>query len=104
MENFWMNKVKSSKQFDMVFIGDSRCYRGIQPAVFEKELGLTAFNAGLSSGGHNMEIYNHISNNILSEPKGGGGPGSLFYLSLRIRCQRKRAAISISNPCSKHQN
>ena len=73
MENFWMNKVKSSKQFDMVFIGDSRCYRGIQPAVFEKELGLTAFNAGLSSGGHNMEIYNHISNNILSEPKGGGG-------------------------------
>ena len=66
---FWMNKAKPTKKFDMVFVGDSRCYRGIDPAVFEKELGLQAFNAGFSSGGHNAEIYNHISNNLLSESR-----------------------------------
>jgi hypothetical protein len=52
---FWSNKVQPNEQFDVVFIGDSRIYRGISPTVITKELSeidsFTVFNYGFSSAG-----------------------------------------------------
>jgi hypothetical protein len=52
---FWSNKAQPNKQFDVVFIGDSRIYRGINPVIITKELSkigsFTVFNYGFSSAG-----------------------------------------------------
>lgn len=52
---FWSNKVVPNKKFDLVFIGDSRIYRGINPDLVEAELStidsFRGFNYGFSSAG-----------------------------------------------------
>ncbi|BDS14253.1 hypothetical protein [Aureispira anguillae] len=52
---FWSNKAYPEKTFDVVFIGDSRIYRGIDPTSVEEELRsfapLSVFNYGFSSAG-----------------------------------------------------
>ncbi|MBL4650910.1 MAG: hypothetical protein JKY03_14355 [Aureispira sp.] len=52
---FWSNKVQPNRQFDVVFIGDSRIYRGISPTIITRELSeidsFTVFNYGFSSAG-----------------------------------------------------
>lgn len=54
-DSFWSNKVEPKQQFDVVFIGDSRIYRGISPTTVTKELSeidsLSVFNYGFSSAG-----------------------------------------------------
>jgi hypothetical protein len=46
---FWANKVNKVDQYDIVYIGDSRVYRGIDPAVVESISQLKGFNLGFSS-------------------------------------------------------
>ena len=52
---FWSNKVNPGQQFDVVFVGDSRIYRGISPDDFAQALApedsLSVFNFGFSSAG-----------------------------------------------------
>lgn len=52
---FWSNKVAPEQVFDLVFIGDSRIYRGIDPTTVEQKLQpfapIKAFNFGFSSAG-----------------------------------------------------
>jgi hypothetical protein len=52
---FWSNKVQPNQQFELVFIGDSRIYRGISPNIIEEELAeidtFSVFNYGFSSAG-----------------------------------------------------
>jgi len=52
---FWSNKVEPHETFDVVFIGDSRIYRGISPTVITQELSeidsFSVFNYGFSSAG-----------------------------------------------------
>ena len=52
---FWTNKVYPDKAFDVVFIGDSRIYRGIDPEKVREELAelgsFRVFNFGFSSAG-----------------------------------------------------
>lgn len=54
-EFFWANKTYCDSRFDVVFIGDSRIYRGISPVAVEEGLGeefpLRVFNFGYSSVG-----------------------------------------------------
>jgi hypothetical protein len=52
-ESFWAHKIDAKPVYDVIFVGDSRIYRGIDPEVFEKECktGLKAFNYGFSSAG-----------------------------------------------------
>lgn len=52
---FWSTKVQPNQAFDVVFIGDSRIYRGISPTIITKELkeidSFSVFNYGFSSAG-----------------------------------------------------
>ncbi len=53
---FWHNKIHTSNRYDLVFVGDSRIYRGIDPASVEQtfaDLGsaIKVFNFGFSSAG-----------------------------------------------------
>lgn len=51
-EAFWSKKVTNKNKYDIVFIGDSRIYRGISPRAIELELiGLKIYNFGFSSAG-----------------------------------------------------
>lgn len=50
-KRFWLNKTYAPSSFDGVIIGDSRVYRGINPALFQEE-GIGKFlNFGYSSAG-----------------------------------------------------
>lgn len=52
---FWSHKVDPQQQFDVVFIGDSRIYRGISPddfaQAFAPNKSIRVFNFGFSSAG-----------------------------------------------------
>lgn len=52
---FWSHKVAPKEQFDVVFIGDSRIYRGISPDDFARAFApddsVSVFNFGFSSAG-----------------------------------------------------
>ncbi|MFK7797789.1 MAG: hypothetical protein AB8E82_10080 [Aureispira sp.] len=52
---FWSNKVRPSRQFEVVAVGDSRIYRGFSPndfaATYAPDRAVTVFNFGFSSAG-----------------------------------------------------
>ena len=49
---FWIKKTNAPQVYDMVFIGDSRVYRGLDPTTISKLNGnLKGLNFGYSSGG-----------------------------------------------------
>jgi hypothetical protein len=52
---FWTNKAYPEAKFDIVVIGDSRIYRGVNPTIVEEEVAsfgkMKAFNYGFSSAG-----------------------------------------------------
>ncbi len=54
---FWTNKTYPYKKFDIIIYGDSRVYRGINPAKFSKYFpSADIINLGYSSGGINKEM------------------------------------------------
>jgi len=57
---FWTNKAYPETKFDVVIIGDSRIYRGVNPVKIEEEVAsvgkMTAFNYGFSSAGLDTEF------------------------------------------------
>lgn len=57
-EHFWVDKVHSSDQFDILFIGDSRTYRSMVPQVIDSITGTSALNFGFNAGGVNPEMIN----------------------------------------------
>jgi hypothetical protein len=48
-DSFWAHKVNSVDCFDIVYTGDSRVYRGVDPGVVESMTGFKGFNFGFSS-------------------------------------------------------
>ncbi len=48
-DSFWAHKVNSVDKFDIVYTGDSRVYRGVDPETVESVVGLKGFNYGFSS-------------------------------------------------------
>ncbi|MGF1557791.1 MAG: hypothetical protein ACFCUL_01765, partial [Flavobacteriaceae bacterium] len=64
-EKFWAEKVHSKRKYQVVFSGDSRLYRGIDPKTVSETLGgLSVLNFGFSSGGHNNAIFDEINNRL----------------------------------------
>lgn len=64
-EKFWATKVHSENKYNVIFAGDSRIYRGVDPKTISKELnGLAVLNFGFSSGGHNPFIFDKIEKRI----------------------------------------
>lgn len=64
---FWEHKVHHQQphSHDIVMLGDSRLYRGIDPASMQEILPhASILNFGFSSGGLNPEIYNIATNFI----------------------------------------
>lgn len=55
-EAFWAKKVLADASYDLVLIGDSRVYRGIDPETLHKHIPFTTLNFGFSSGGLSPEI------------------------------------------------
>ena len=50
-DRFWADKIAGGKQYDIVAVGDSRIYRGINPDIISEKLGASVFNFGFSSAG-----------------------------------------------------
>jgi hypothetical protein len=52
-ESFWAHKVDAAPVYDVVLVGDSRIYRGIDPEIIEQENAhaIRCFNYGFSSAG-----------------------------------------------------
>lgn len=50
-DSFWANKINNENHYDAVLAGDSRVYRGIDPAVIHGKTGFSCFNFGFSSAG-----------------------------------------------------
>jgi hypothetical protein len=60
-KNFWTKKVHSKKKYNIIFLGDSRIYRGIDTKKFKDGLAdetMELLNFGFSSGGYNAVIFN----------------------------------------------
>lgn len=55
-EAFWSKKVDADSSYDIVYIGDSRVYRGIDPELVFKQTQLKGLNFGFSSAGLSAEI------------------------------------------------
>lgn len=51
MDTFWANKISNSKKYDIVFIGDSRIYRGINPTIISQITNSKTVNYGFSAAG-----------------------------------------------------
>lgn len=51
MDAFWANKIASSKKYDIIFIGDSRIYRGVNPSIVSQITSSSTFNYGFSAAG-----------------------------------------------------
>lgn len=69
-EKFWADKTHSTSKYNVIFIGDSRLYRGIDPRTVSKTLkGLKVLNFGYSSGGHNEVIFNEINQRFVGSDK-----------------------------------
>ena len=63
---FWIHKVHTSERFDMIFVGDSRIYRGIAPSEIQKKMpALSVFNFGFSSGGLNATLLDAAERKLL---------------------------------------
>ncbi len=55
---FWTNKVHQSEKYNGIIIGDSRTYRGVDPATLTSKIQtINFFNFAFSAGGLNNEIY-----------------------------------------------
>ena len=64
-EKLWSDKVHSKKHYDVLFAGDSRIYRGVDPKSVSEQLGgLEVINFGFSSGGYNDVMFNEINNRL----------------------------------------
>lgn len=67
---FWQRKVHTAPAhaFNVVASGDSRVYRGFDPATLENAVpGIRAYNFGFSSGGHNPFMFTKIDALLLAD-------------------------------------
>jgi hypothetical protein len=61
MDAFWANKVSNPKKYDIIFIGDSRIYRGINPSIVSEITKASVLNYGFSAAGlDSILIYEAI--------------------------------------------
>jgi hypothetical protein len=63
-EAFWSNKVDADSVYDIVYIGDSRVYRGIDPEIVCQKAHLKGLNFGFSSAGLTQAIIDAGSQHL----------------------------------------
>ena len=64
-EKFWADKVHGSAVYELVFAGDSRVYRGVNPEAVSRELnGKTVLNFGFSSAGFSEHLFGEIEKRL----------------------------------------
>ena len=63
-KRFWISKTFSEETFPVVFAGDSRVFRGISPAAFQKVSGIEAVNLGYSSNGYHPEYLDFLEERL----------------------------------------
>ncbi len=63
-DSFWAHKVNSVDCFDIVYTGDSRVYRGIDPAVVEELTGFKGFNFAFSSADVDSLLLNQAASRL----------------------------------------
>ncbi|MCC6817747.1 MAG: hypothetical protein IT245_02505 [Bacteroidia bacterium] len=66
-EAFWAVKVNDTKLYDIVFVGDSRIYRGVD-TKFLSQMNMSAFNFGFSSASPDSLLITHALKKL--NPKG----------------------------------
>ena len=70
-KRFWQKKINSAERYDAVFLGDSRCLNGIDPAFLSQALSISAYNGAFSAGGLNKTIYQHANKQYLKAESTG---------------------------------
>jgi len=69
-DKFWSQKFSNSTCYNIILAGDSRVYRGLQPAAFDNILSpLTTFNLGYSSAGFSDRLFEQIDKHLLATGK-----------------------------------
>ena len=69
-ERFWQEKIRPAPDYAVLFLGDSRTYRGVNPEITGQILSLKCYNLGFSSGGLNREIFRLAETKLdLSQPR-----------------------------------
>ena len=64
-KKFWRNKIIPLEKFDMVFLGDSRTLAAIDPACFDRVLGVKSYNGAFTGGSLNKTILDHAEKVLL---------------------------------------
>lgn len=71
-ERFWILKVFGDKRFDVLFAGDSRTYRGINPdLVIPQGQAMTALNYGFSAGVFSNFYLTNLEQKLNKKANGG---------------------------------
>jgi hypothetical protein len=67
-EAFWANKLVNAPVYDIVVVGDSRVYRGINPQIIEQQFKskVRCFNFGFSSAGLDTILLNEACKKLKS--------------------------------------
>jgi hypothetical protein len=58
-DGFWARKIAETPQNDIVYVGDSRVYRGINAQLIDSVLNTKGFNFGFSAAGLDTFLLNH---------------------------------------------
>ena len=64
-QRFWITKTFAPARYNVIVMGDSRVYRGVSPAIMEKELKeFKVLNFAYSNGGLNPEMFSAAENKL----------------------------------------
>lgn len=63
-KRYWISKTHSEEVYPVIFAGDSRIFRGLSPAEFEKASGLAAINLGYSSNGYHPQYLDFLEDRL----------------------------------------
>ena len=69
-EQQWMDKIRKKPVYSILLFGDSRIYRGVNPAILEETFHLPTYNVGLSSAGLTDAIFRYFNEKKLSSQPG----------------------------------
>ena len=69
-EQQWIDKMKKKPVYSVLIFGDSRVYRGINPAILEEQLHLPVYNVGVSSAGMTATMFRYFNDHKLSPEPG----------------------------------
>ncbi|MBC7465805.1 MAG: hypothetical protein H7256_07420 [Bdellovibrio sp.] len=69
-KQFWIEKFLGDTKYPCLIVGDSRVYRGLDPAIFSKNLDTECFNLGFDSSGFGPDFFDLIDKRLsVSSPR-----------------------------------